>query len=128
MGALTLTPNVATWSIAALATLGVILRPFAWPEAIWATLGAVLLVVLGLMPWSVALEGVAIAEEEEAAGVEDGEENCCAGADPVVVNIAAPVAGGAGAGGVIAFGGDADAAEHGAVGDLHLVAPVDHVV
>jgi arsenical pump membrane protein len=59
MGALTLTPNVATWSIAALATLGVILRPFAWPEAIWATLGAVLLVVLGLMPWSVALEGVA---------------------------------------------------------------------
>ncbi|GJD78555.1 arsenic transporter [Methylobacterium gregans] len=59
MGALTLTPNVATWSIAALATLGVILRPFAWPEAIWATLGAVLLVVLGLMPWSVALDGVA---------------------------------------------------------------------
>jgi len=59
MGALTLTPNVATWSIAALATLGVILRPFAWPEAIWATLGALLLVVLGLMPWSVALEGVA---------------------------------------------------------------------
>ncbi|GJD86628.1 Arsenical pump membrane protein [Methylobacterium hispanicum] len=59
MGALTLTPNVATWSIAALATLGVILRPFAWPEAIWASLGAVLLVVLGLMPWSVALEGVA---------------------------------------------------------------------
>ncbi len=59
MGALTLTPNIATWSIAALATLGVILRPFAWPEAIWATLGAVLLVVLGLMPWSVALDGVA---------------------------------------------------------------------
>ncbi|MEH3117286.1 MAG: arsenic transporter [Methylorubrum populi] len=59
MGAFTLTPNVATWSIAALATLGVILRPFAWPEAIWAALGAVLLVVLGLMPWPVALEGAA---------------------------------------------------------------------
>ncbi len=67
--------------------------------------------------FAVALEGVAIAEEEEAAGVEDGEEDGGAGADPVVVDIAAPVAGGAGAGGVIAFGGDADAAEHGAVGE-----------
>ncbi|MBB2960423.1 arsenic transporter [Methylobacterium sp. R2-1] len=59
MGALILTPNLATWSIAALATLGVILRPFSWPEAIWAVLGAVLLVALGLMPWSAALVGVA---------------------------------------------------------------------
>ncbi|MBE7247059.1 MAG: arsenic transporter, partial [Actinomycetospora chiangmaiensis] len=40
MGALTLTPNITTWAIAALATLGVILRPFSWPEAIWAVLGA----------------------------------------------------------------------------------------
>ncbi len=67
--------------------------------------------------FAVALQGVAIAEEEQATGVEDGEENGCAGADPVVVDIAAPVAGGAGAGGVIALGGDADAAEHGAVGE-----------
>lgn len=59
MGALTLTPNLATWGIAALATLGVILRPFSWPEAIWAVLGAALLVVLGLLPWQVAIDGVA---------------------------------------------------------------------
>ncbi|MCJ2015321.1 arsenic transporter [Methylobacterium sp. J-076] len=59
MGALTLTPNLATWGIAALATLGVIVRPFSWPEAIWAVLGAALLVVLGLLPWQVALDGVA---------------------------------------------------------------------
>lgn len=59
MGALTLTPNLATWGIAALATLGVILRPFSWPEAIWAVLGAALLVVLGLLPWQVAIDGIA---------------------------------------------------------------------
>jgi arsenical pump membrane protein len=58
MGALTLTPNLATWAIAAVATLGVIVRPFSWPEAIWAVLGAALLVVLGLLPWQVALDGV----------------------------------------------------------------------
>jgi arsenical pump membrane protein len=57
MGALTLTPNLATWAIAAVATLGVIIRPFSWPEAIWAVLGAALLVVLGLLPWQVALDG-----------------------------------------------------------------------
>ncbi|MDR7037613.1 MULTISPECIES: arsenic transporter [Methylobacterium] len=57
--ALGLPLNLATWTIAALATLGVILRPFSWPEAIWAVTGALLLVVLGLMPWQVALEGVA---------------------------------------------------------------------
>ncbi len=55
---LTLTPNLATWGIAALATLGVIVRPFSWPEAIWAVLGAALLVVLGLLPWQVALDGI----------------------------------------------------------------------
>ncbi|KST57156.1 arsenic transporter [Methylobacterium sp. GXS13] len=59
MAGLTLTPNLATWGIAALATLGVIVRPFSWPEAIWAVLGAALLVVLGLLPWQVALDGVA---------------------------------------------------------------------
>jgi len=46
-GALT---NGLTWSIAGLATAGVITRPFKWPEAIWAVAGAVLLVVVGLMP------------------------------------------------------------------------------
>ena len=47
---LAMTPNLATWGIAGAATLGVILRPFGWPEAVWAVLGAVLLVVLGLLP------------------------------------------------------------------------------
>ena len=58
MGALTLTPNLATWGIAALATLGVILRPFSWPEAIWAVLGAAALVALGLLAPATAWAGV----------------------------------------------------------------------
>ncbi|GLS42826.1 arsenic transporter [Methylobacterium brachythecii] len=58
MGALTLTPNLATWGIAGLATLGVILRPFSWPEAIWAVLGAAALVALGLLAPATALDGV----------------------------------------------------------------------
>ena len=49
---------VAAWGIAALATAGVIARPFRWPEAIWAVAGAVLLVVLGLLPWADALSGI----------------------------------------------------------------------
>ncbi|NSY17358.1 arsenic transporter [Neorhizobium sp. AL 9.2.2] len=48
-----------TWSIAGLTALGVITRPFAWPEAIWAVLGASLLLALGLIaPWD-AWAGVA---------------------------------------------------------------------
>ncbi|GEP11741.1 arsenic transporter [Methylobacterium gnaphalii] len=58
MGALTPTLTLATWAIAGLATLGVILRPFSWPEAVWAVAGAVLLIVLGLLPWQAALDGV----------------------------------------------------------------------
>jgi arsenical pump membrane protein len=50
----------ATWAIAALATAGVIGRPMRWPEWIWAVTGAVLLVVLGLMPIGAA--GGAIAK------------------------------------------------------------------
>jgi arsenical pump membrane protein len=46
------------WSIAAAATAGVILRPFAWPEFIWAVSGAALLVALGLLSVSDALTGV----------------------------------------------------------------------
>ena len=45
--------------IAALATAGVILRPFNLPEAIWAVAGAVLLIVLGLISIPDALTGVA---------------------------------------------------------------------
>ena len=48
-----------TWGIAAVATAGVIIRPFSWPEYIWAATGAVLLVVLGLLPAADALSGVA---------------------------------------------------------------------
>lgn len=48
-----------TWGIAGLTALGVITRPFAWPEAIWAVLGAVLLVALGLIDLADAWAGVA---------------------------------------------------------------------
>ncbi|MEN0074165.1 MAG: arsenic transporter [Paracraurococcus sp.] len=47
------------WGIIGLATAGVILRPFAWPEWIWATAGAALLVALGLLPPLAAWEGIA---------------------------------------------------------------------
>ncbi|WP_204265590.1 hypothetical protein, partial [Enterobacter hormaechei] len=59
MGALTLTPHLATWIIAGLATFGVIVRPFAWPEAIWAVLGAAALVLFGLLPLASAWTGIA---------------------------------------------------------------------
>ncbi|RYI80737.1 MAG: arsenic transporter, partial [Acetobacteraceae bacterium] len=36
-----------------------ILRPFAWPEYVWAVAGAALLVLLGLLPVAAALAGVA---------------------------------------------------------------------
>ena len=42
----------ATWAIAALATAGVIVRPWRLPEAIWAMLGAAALVLGGLLPCS----------------------------------------------------------------------------
>jgi len=43
------TAHLVTWGIAGLATAGVIIRPFGWPEAIWAVAGAVLLVATGLV-------------------------------------------------------------------------------
>ncbi len=54
-----LSPHILTWLIAALAVSGVIVRPFNWPEAIWAVAGAVLLVVFGLLSPAAALNGVA---------------------------------------------------------------------
>lgn len=42
-----------------MATAGVIVRPFAWPEFVWAVGGAVLLVVLGLLSPAEALSGAA---------------------------------------------------------------------
>jgi arsenical pump membrane protein len=43
--------HAATWGIAAMATLGVIARPWNLPEFIWAVAGAALLVLLNLLPW-----------------------------------------------------------------------------
>jgi arsenical pump membrane protein len=50
--------QAATWSIAAFATSGVILRPWGLPEAIWAVVGATALVVSALLPWRDALAAV----------------------------------------------------------------------
>jgi arsenical pump membrane protein len=58
MFGLTLNPTILTWIISGLATAGVILRPFSWPEAIWAVAGAVALVVLHLIGPEVAWAGV----------------------------------------------------------------------
>jgi len=50
------TSHAAIWGIAALATFGVIVRPWRLPEFIWAVAGAALLVVLQLLPWRAALD------------------------------------------------------------------------
>jgi arsenical pump membrane protein len=52
-------PQAATWVIAAVATSGVILRPWGLPEGIWAVTGAVALVLLSLLPLHDALMAVA---------------------------------------------------------------------
>ena len=54
-----MTPQEAIWIIAAVAMIGVILRPFNWPEAIWAVAGAALLVALQLISSQDVLAGVA---------------------------------------------------------------------
>jgi arsenical pump membrane protein len=46
--------TVLVWSIAAGTIAGVLFRPKDWPEAVWACLGACLLVVFGLLPLSQA--------------------------------------------------------------------------
>jgi arsenical pump membrane protein len=51
--------NAATWGIAGLATFGVIARPWNLPESIWAVAGALLLVLLNLLPWTEALAAAA---------------------------------------------------------------------
>ena len=52
-------PAAVTWGIAAVATGGVIVRPWRLPEAIWAVSGAALLVIAGLLPPADAWRGVA---------------------------------------------------------------------
>jgi arsenical pump membrane protein len=51
--------NAATWGIAALATFGVIARPWNLPEFIWAVAGAALLVLFQLLSWPDALAAAA---------------------------------------------------------------------
>ena len=53
-------PNdtILAWVIIALATAGVIVRPFRLPEAVWAVAGAAALVLLGLLPWADAVAGM----------------------------------------------------------------------
>jgi arsenical pump membrane protein len=48
----------ATWMIAAVATGGVIARPWRLPEALWAVLGALCLIAFSLVPWRDALAAV----------------------------------------------------------------------
>lgn len=50
-----LTQHILTWSIAALAVMGVIVRPARLPEAVWAVLGAGALVCFSLMPLAEAV-------------------------------------------------------------------------
>jgi arsenical pump membrane protein len=53
-----LTSPWSSWAIIGLAIAGVILRPFAWPEFIWAVAGALALLGLGLLSPAEALGGV----------------------------------------------------------------------
>jgi arsenical pump membrane protein len=50
--------HVATWSIAAVAVIGMITRPKKWPEAWWAVSGALILVVFSLISPLAALGAV----------------------------------------------------------------------
>ena len=50
--------DLVIWTIAALATAGVIVRPFRLAEAVWAVFGAGLLLLTGLLPWADGLEAV----------------------------------------------------------------------
>jgi arsenical pump membrane protein len=50
---------IVTWLLCAGSLAGVIVRPFRWPEAIWAAGGAALLLVFGLLPVAAAFAAVA---------------------------------------------------------------------
>jgi arsenical pump membrane protein len=52
------THNIAIWIIAATTTVGVLVRPLKWPEAVWAVLGAALLLIFGLLPWLDAVRAI----------------------------------------------------------------------
>lgn len=57
MDAMTLSRG-ATWTIAALSVSGMIARPWRLPEAVWAVLGAAMLVALSLLPWHEAVDAI----------------------------------------------------------------------
>ena len=50
--------NLAVWTLAAVATAGVVARPFKLPEAVWAVSGAALLLLAGLLPWADGIAAV----------------------------------------------------------------------
>jgi arsenical pump membrane protein len=50
--------HVATWSIAALSVLGVVVRPWRIPEALWAVLGAAALALFSLISMSAVLAAI----------------------------------------------------------------------
>ena len=50
--------QLAIWVIAALTIVAIIVRPFRWPEAVWAVTGAVALVAFRLLPLTAAWDGV----------------------------------------------------------------------
>ena len=50
--------NSAIWVIAAVATLGMIARPWNSPEFVWAIAGATTLVLFNLLPWQEAVTAV----------------------------------------------------------------------
>lgn len=50
--------HIVTWAIIAVSILGVITRPFDWPEAVWASAGAVVLVATKLLPLAAGWDGV----------------------------------------------------------------------
>ncbi|QWW71635.1 arsenic transporter [Rhizobium sp. WYJ-E13] len=54
-----MTENAIIWSIAGLTAAGVVTRPFRWPEAIWAALGAFVLLAFQLIGPVDALAGIA---------------------------------------------------------------------
>jgi arsenical pump membrane protein len=54
-----MTAIYVTWGVSALAVLGVIARPFGWPEAVWAAAGALALLALGQIAPSDAWVGIA---------------------------------------------------------------------
>ena len=44
-----MSPHAIIWAVAAVVTAGVVIRPFDWPETVWAVNGAALLVTSRLL-------------------------------------------------------------------------------